>query len=176
MTIHTEHPFLPPEGERRPLRRFRGRLVAPVTAWTAQADGRRPAGLTVSSAVIADGEPGQVIGLVGEDSDLVDALTASGRFAVAVLGIQHRALADVLAGLLPAPGGAFASGEWTPTRWGPVPSDALAWVGVRLLGDPEPAGWSVLVRGEVEHVSIAEDADALAYHRGRYGQFGGLTP
>lgn len=169
MTIHSEHPFLLPEGDRRPVRRFRGRLVSPVTIWTAQVDGRRPAGLTVSSVMVADGEPGQVVGLVGEDSDLAEALTASGRFAVAILGVQHRALADTLAGLLPAPGGAFASGDWTPTPWGPVPADALAWVGARLVGDPESAGWSLLVRGEVEQVTIA-DGDPLAHHRGRYGQ------
>lgn len=172
MTIHTEHPFLPPEDERRPLRRFRGRLTAPVTVWTAQAEGRRPAGLTVSSVVVADGEPGQVIGLIGEHSDLADAIAASGRFAVAILSAEHRALADTLAGLLPAPGGAFASGGWTQTPWGPVPADALAWLGARVVGEPEPAGWSLLVRGEVAEVSLGEDGDALAYRRGRYGRFG----
>ena len=171
MTIHSEHPFLPPEDERSPLRRFRGRLAAPVTVWTAQAEGRRPAGLTVSSVVVADGEPGEVIGLIGEDSDLADAIGASGRFTVSILAAQHRALADTLAGLLPAPGGAFASGDWTPTAWGPVPSDAIAWLGARLVGEPESAGWSLLVRGQVEEVMIGPDVDALAYRRGRYGQF-----
>ena len=57
MTIHGDHPFLPPESERSPVRRFRGRLPSPVGLWTTAYDGKR-AGLTVSSMLVADGEPG----------------------------------------------------------------------------------------------------------------------
>ena len=57
MTISSEHPFLPPEQDRDPVRRLRGRLISPVTLWTA-ADGIDRAGLTVGSTVIADGDPG----------------------------------------------------------------------------------------------------------------------
>ena len=51
-----EHPFHPPEGERDPVRRMRGRLAAPVTIITAGDDVGR-SGLTVSSLMLAEGDP-----------------------------------------------------------------------------------------------------------------------
>ncbi len=69
MTIHGDHPFLPPEEERSPVRRFRGRLPSPVTLWTSVHNGER-AGLTVSSMLVANGEPGYVLGVLDPESDL----------------------------------------------------------------------------------------------------------
>ena len=40
MTIHGDHPFLPPADGRDPLRRWRGRMPAPVSVWTTELDGR----------------------------------------------------------------------------------------------------------------------------------------
>ena len=81
VTIHSEHPFLPPEGERSPVRRFRGRMPSPVSVWTAERDGRR-AGWTVSSILVADGDPALVLGLVDEDSELADLVSGGGPIAV----------------------------------------------------------------------------------------------
>jgi 3-hydroxy-9,10-secoandrosta-1,3,5(10)-triene-9,17-dione monooxygenase reductase component len=52
--------FAVPPGRRDPARRWRGRLVAPVTVWTA---GHPPsgAGLTVSSVLVAEGQPVRLI-------------------------------------------------------------------------------------------------------------------
>ena len=58
MTIHSTDPFATPEEQRSPLRRLRGRLAAPVTLWTADGPAG-PAGLTVSSMLVAEGEPGR---------------------------------------------------------------------------------------------------------------------
>src|SRR5690606_17297985 len=71
VTIHSEHPFVPPDDERDPLRRLRGRLPAPVTVWAA-GEGRSRRGLTVSSLIVAAGDPARVLGLVDEESDLWD--------------------------------------------------------------------------------------------------------
>ena len=50
MTIHSGHPFA--DGvPRDPVRQLRGRLVSPVTLWTA-GDADRRAGLTVSSTEV----------------------------------------------------------------------------------------------------------------------------
>ena len=68
MSIHTEHPFATPEGDRDPLRRLRGRMAAPVTVWTTGTGAGRH-GLTISSVVVAEGEPAHVLGLVDEDTD-----------------------------------------------------------------------------------------------------------
>ena len=83
MTIHTTHPFLEPEGDRDPVRRLRGRLGATVSLWTAgSADAR--AGLTVSSWLVAGGEPGRVLALLDPDADLTDVLLGTGRGIVAL--------------------------------------------------------------------------------------------
>jgi 3-hydroxy-9,10-secoandrosta-1,3,5(10)-triene-9,17-dione monooxygenase reductase component len=163
MTIHSTDPFATPEPERSPVRRLRGRLPAPVTLWTAPG----PAGLTVSSLLVADGAPGRVLGLVDDESQLWEALRESGRFAVAALGPGHRQLADRFAGLMPAPGGLFRGYEWTETRYGPVPADARSWAGCRL-DDARPYGWALLVEATVEQVEIGAPDNPLVHYRGRY--------
>ena len=168
VTIHSEHPFLDPGGDRRPARRLRGRLPAPVTVWTSVHEGE-PAGLTVSSLLVADGEPARLLCLLDEESELWPVLRDSGRAAVSVLGPDDRTLADVFAGVAPSPGGAFRTGEWTDTDWGPVVV-GRAWAGGRLVGAPRPVGWPLLVELELEHIDLSTGADqaALAYRRGRY--------
>lgn len=175
MTIHTEHPFLPADGERDPVRRWRGRMPAPVSVWATHAE-PRPVGWTVSSFLLADGEPAEVLGLVDSDSDFADALAESGRFVVNLLGWPHRGLAEVFAGLAPAPGGAFTVGSWSDSAWGPVLDDGAGWLGVSVPArPPERAGWGLLVRGVVEHVELAEPpaAGVLGSFRGRYTPLGG---
>jgi 3-hydroxy-9,10-secoandrosta-1,3,5(10)-triene-9,17-dione monooxygenase reductase component len=168
VTIHSSHPFLPPEGERDPVRRLRGRLAAPVTLWTAGHESR-PAGLPVSSVLVAAGEPNRVLGLCDPDSDLYDAIQRSGAFAVIVLGWQHRVLADAFAGVSPAPGGPFRLAEWSATEWGPVLAEPVTWAGCRVESEPRPFGWGHLVTAVIEQVQLADDEPApMAYRRGRY--------
>jgi len=166
VTIHTDHPFA--GGEAEPLRRFRGRMPAAVSVWVAERDGRR-AGWTLSSFVVAQGEPGEVVGIVDEDSDFADLLEPGTPFTVNLLGWSHRSLADAFAGMAPAPGGAFRLAEWQDTAWGPALADASAWLGARLTTAPDHAGWGLLVRAVIEHVEIAETPDPmLMVARGRY--------
>jgi flavin reductase (DIM6/NTAB) family NADH-FMN oxidoreductase RutF len=170
VTIHSDHPFVPPEGDRDPLRRMRGRMPAPVTIWAAGTGaGRR--GLTVSSVMVADGQPGQVVGLIDADSDFW--ASAPQTCAVNILGAEHRFLADAFAGTVPAPGGPFTLGEWTASEWGPVLARSAGWIGVRLDGPaPRSVGWGLLVQGTIETVNVG-DADALIHLRGRYRAPGG---
>ena len=168
MTIHSEHPFLPPEGERNPVRRLRGRLTTPVTLWTAY-DQERPVGLTVSSMLVADGEPGRVVGLIDPDSDLYEAVLTTGVFAVSVLTGRHSAVADAFAGVSPAPGGAFRLAQWERTAWGPVLAGPASWAGCRIEDEPHQLGWGQLVTAVIERVELSDlEADSLAYRRGRY--------
>lgn len=170
MTIHSDHPFVPAERDRDPLRRFRGRLPAPVTLWTTGGGGAR-AGLTVSSMLVADGNPARVLALVDEDSALADALEPDGAVAVSVLSWEHRALADAFAGTSPAPGGAFRLGGWSETEWGPVLDGVTSWMGARLIDEPRHSGWALLLEAVVEHIEIGADpAEPLAHVRGRYRQ------
>lgn len=165
MTIHSDHPFMPPEGERDPLRRFRGRLPAPVTVW-ATGEGRGRRGFTVSSLLIADGEPGRVAGLIDEDSDFRDALDEV--FTVNVLTQAHTTMANAFAGVGPAPGGPFTLGEWEQTAWGPVLKDSAGWLGARLVdAEPRHLGWALLVEATIERIEVG-DPIAMAHMRGVY--------
>ncbi|MGH3458936.1 flavin reductase family protein [Aeromicrobium sp.] len=165
MTIHSEHPFVPPEGERDPLRRLRGHLPAPVTVWAA-GSGRERRGLTVSSLLVAAGDPAHVLGLVDEESNLWDEPPTT--LIVNVLGPGHTYLAEAFAGTVPAPGGPFTLGEWRESEWGPVLADASAWLGVRLeSAPPRHVGWGILLEGVVEHVETSS-AEVLTHVRGRY--------
>lgn len=170
MTIHSENPFLEPPAERDPVRRLRGRLGGQVTLWTSGSEESR-AGLTVSSLMVANGQPGRVLGLLDPDSDLVDTLDSTGAAVVSLLHHRHRSLADVFAGTVPAPGGQFVQLDegvrWTTTEWGPLLSDVTTWVGVRLESAVE-VGWSLLVTASIEHTEIGDDGEPLVHRRGRY--------
>lgn len=167
MTIHSSHPFADPESARDGVRRLRGRLGGTVTLWTAGSLADR-AGLTVSSLVVANGEPAHVLALVDPDSDLAEAVRATGRAVVALLEWRHRDLAEAFAGLAPAPGGLFTLGSWTDTPWGPLLDGASAWAGVRLEPDPREVGWSLLLDTVVEKVVLGEEQQPLVHRRGRY--------
>jgi flavin reductase (DIM6/NTAB) family NADH-FMN oxidoreductase RutF len=170
MTIHSDHPFLPPEGERNPLRRFRGRMLAPVSLWTTYA-GERRVGWTVSSLLVADGPEPAVLGLLDPDADLTEALIPEGgsrRVAVSLLGWQHRGLPDAFAGLAPAPGGPFRLGDWSDSPYGPVLADAPGWLGAAVT-ETRPVGWSTLLTARIEQVEIGTSGgDLLGHVRGRY--------
>jgi flavin reductase (DIM6/NTAB) family NADH-FMN oxidoreductase RutF len=169
VTIHHGHPFAVGEQDRNPLRRFRGRMLSPVSIWAAAAGGVR-AGWTLSSFLVAAGDPGEVMGLIDEESPLADLLAETPTVTVNLLGWNQRALADAFAGVMPAPGGPFALAAWRETDWGPVLETSLGWIGARLKPDPDHAGWGLLLRAVVEHVEIQSDPgdDLLCYVRGRY--------
>jgi flavin reductase (DIM6/NTAB) family NADH-FMN oxidoreductase RutF len=170
MTIHTTHPFADPDPD--PGRRLRGRLGGTVTLWTAGAGDDDRAGLTVSSVMVALGEPARLLGLVDPDSDLTEALQATGRAVVQLLAWPDRDLAEAFAGTAPAPGGAFAMASFVSTPWGPRLEHATTWAGVTLDSTRE-VGWSQLVVADVAHLEIGEDdRDVLIHRRGRFHPFG----
>jgi 3-hydroxy-9,10-secoandrosta-1,3,5(10)-triene-9,17-dione monooxygenase reductase component len=166
VSIHATDPFATPEEHRSPVRRLRGRLPAAVTLWTAPG----PAGLTLSSTLIADGDPAGLLGLIDEESELWTATQACGLFAVTLLTPMDRQLADRFAGLLPAPGGQFAGAEWRDTEYGPIPAGHGTWVGC-ALEDARRVGWAWLVQGVVRYVEAGDDPPLLHY-RGRYRELG----
>jgi flavin reductase (DIM6/NTAB) family NADH-FMN oxidoreductase RutF len=169
VSIHSSHPFAASEQDRKPLRRFRGRMASPVSIWAASADGIR-AGWTLASFLVADGDPAEVIGLVDEESPLADTLTHTGTLTVNLLGSRQRKLADAFAGVAPAPGGPFTLAAWQDTDWGPVLEDSLGWIGARLKPDADHAGWGLLLRAVIERVEIQTNPadELLCYVRGRY--------
>lgn len=169
VTIHHDHPFADPADD--PLRRFRGRVGGTVSLWTAGAGPDR-AGLTVSSFLVARGEPAHVLGLLDPQSDLAQAALATGTALVQLLEWEHRDLAEAFAGLLPSPGGLFRTDqprvEWQQTEWGPLLTSVSTWAAVRLRPSPQEVGWSILVDGVVEHVEVGDADVPLVHRRGRY--------
>jgi 3-hydroxy-9,10-secoandrosta-1,3,5(10)-triene-9,17-dione monooxygenase reductase component len=159
-------PFATPLEGREPARRLRGRLAAPVTVWTAQAAGKAPAGITVSSVLVAEGAPPEIIGLVDPLSTFWDAAQETERFVVQVLTSDQERLAEKFA--LRFPGDPFADEETLPTAWGPALASASSRAGCTLMGSTE-AGYSQLVRARIEEVVLDERAvRPLVYYRGAY--------
>lgn len=165
MNIHSEHPFSVPVDQRDPVRRLRGRLAAPVTVLTAGTTS--PTGLTASSVLVVEGEPPLMLALVGMGSDFLDAATESGTFVAHVLDGAAGPLADVFAGLRPAPGGMFADHETEETDWGPRLVAMADWAGCRLE-ETRPVGDQALVLGSIQHLVVSELTDPLVYFRGSY--------
>ena len=160
MTIHSSHPFADPDPD--PVRRLRGRLTGTVALLTSGA-----AGLTVSSLMVANGEPARVLALVDPDSDLAEEAARTGRVVVQLLSWSHRDLADAFAGTAPAPGGPFRTGSFEDTAWGPRLTDATTWAGTSVES-ATPVGWSTLLTLVVEAVTAGDDEEPLVHRRGRY--------
>jgi 3-hydroxy-9,10-secoandrosta-1,3,5(10)-triene-9,17-dione monooxygenase reductase component len=168
VTIHASDPFATPDDARSPVRRLRGRLPAGVSLWTAYGADGRPAGLTVSSTLVVEGDPSRVLGVLDEESTLAEAARASGRFAVMPLRESDSRLADIFAGIMPAPGGPFVGGDWQRTDFGPVLAGGAAWAGC-TVADVRPLGWGVLVEAIIGPVEIGPEAGSpLIHYRGRY--------
>jgi 3-hydroxy-9,10-secoandrosta-1,3,5(10)-triene-9,17-dione monooxygenase reductase component len=161
-----QHPFATPPGRRDPARRLRGRLLAPVTVWTA-GDATAAAGLTISSVLVAQGEPARLLGLVDPTSQLWETAQRTGAFVVHVLGVADRALAERFSEVRPAVHGPFERLEVTGSPWGPVLGGSRPLAACRLLGSTT-VGYDELVEGAIERVELPDPEDPLAWLRGSY--------
>ena len=164
--IHDEHPFRDAPPDRDPVRRFRGRLTAPVTVVTA-GSGFERSGLTVASVMVAEGDPAIVYLLVGPTTDLYLAIEETRRFVVHIGAQHHRELSDVFAAIRPSPGGLFAGVDVVDGDYGPE----LTGFENRLRASVvalEEASFSVLVAGAVESIELGESDEPLVWYRGSY--------
>jgi flavin reductase (DIM6/NTAB) family NADH-FMN oxidoreductase RutF len=168
VTIHSGHPFEADDADRDPIRSFRGRVGGAVSLWTS-GEGAERAGLTVTSFLLAAGEPARVVVLLHPDADLLERMEETSAAVVSLLTWRHRELADVFAGQFPAPGGPFRLAQWEQTEWGPRLVAASSWLGVRAdARSRRDVGWSVLLETVVEHVEVADETEPLFHRRGRY--------
>ena len=164
--VHDDHPFETPSDQRDPARRLRGRLAAPVTVITA-GEGDHRTGLTVSSLVVAEGEPSRIYFLLGSTTDLFYGLEETGTFVVHVLEAGDQAIADVFAGLRPSPGGRFAGLNVEQTEWGPVLTDIKTRAYCTFEGGDEET-FFIVAEGTIDKIELSDIQDPLVYFRGRY--------
>ena len=164
--VGSQPPFAVPPERRDPARRWRGRLVAPVTIWTA---GQLPggAGLTVSSVLVAEGEPARLLGLIDPTSAFFAAAQESGAFVVHVLAVGDRALAERFSEVRPPIRGPFERLEVAESPWGPVLAGSRPRAACRLAGSAS-VGYAELVEGAIEQLELPDLEDPLAYLHGRY--------
>jgi 3-hydroxy-9,10-secoandrosta-1,3,5(10)-triene-9,17-dione monooxygenase reductase component len=160
------HPFATPPERRSLARRLRGRLVAPVTVWTAGGT-RDGAGLTVSSVLVADGEPARLLGLIDPASAFFEAMREAGTFVVHVLAEADRPLAERFAEVRPPIRGMFDGLEVAASPWGPVLGGARPRAGCRLTGSAT-VGYDELVEGVLEDIEPVDLDDPLAWLHGAY--------
>jgi 3-hydroxy-9,10-secoandrosta-1,3,5(10)-triene-9,17-dione monooxygenase reductase component len=170
--VGSQPPFAVPSERRDPARRLRGRLVAPVTVWTA---GRLPggAGLTVSSVLVAEGQPARLLGLIDPTSAFWEAAQQTGAFVVQVLGVGDRVLAERFSQVRPPIRGPFDGLQVAESPWGPVLGGSRPRAACRLAGST-PLGYAELVEGVIEQLELADLEDPLAYLHGRYRSVGDL--
>jgi 3-hydroxy-9,10-secoandrosta-1,3,5(10)-triene-9,17-dione monooxygenase reductase component len=170
--IQMQPPFAVPPERRDPARRLRGRLVAPVTVWTA---GHLPggAGLTVSSVLVAEGQPPRLLGLIDPTSAFWEAMQKTGTFVVHVLAVGDRALAERFSEIRPPIRGAFDGLQVAASPWGPVLAGSRPRAACRLAGST-PVGHGELVEGVIEELELPDLEDPLAYLHGSYRSVGEL--
>jgi 3-hydroxy-9,10-secoandrosta-1,3,5(10)-triene-9,17-dione monooxygenase reductase component len=164
--VGSRRPFAVPPERRDPARRLRGRLVAPVTVWTA---GRPPggAGLTVSSVLVAEGQPARLLGLIGPTSAFWEAMQETGAFVVHVLAAGDRVLAERFSEIRPPIRGPFDGLQVADSPWGPVLGGSRPRAACRLAGSA-PVGYAELVEGVIEQLEVPDPEDPLAYLHGSY--------
>jgi 3-hydroxy-9,10-secoandrosta-1,3,5(10)-triene-9,17-dione monooxygenase reductase component len=170
--IGRQPPFAVPPERRDPARRWRGRLVAPVTVWTA---GQLPggAGLTVASVLVAEGQPVRLLGLIDPTSAFLEAAQETGAFVVHVLAVGDRALAERFSEVRPPIRDPFERLEVAASPWGPVLGGSRPRAACRLAGSA-PVGYAELVEGVIEQLELPDLEDPLAYLHGRYRSVGEL--
>lgn len=168
MTIHSGHPFAPSPEDQDQARLLRSRLPAPVSIWTS-AKGQRREGWTISSFLVATGDPAEMVVLVNEEADWWDMFRTTRRATVNVLGPGQGWISDVFARVAPSPGGPFRTGEWTDHDAGPRLVGAAGWAEVTLLDDDPPdAGWGRLVRARIDAIELPDGVKALEHRDGHY--------
>jgi 3-hydroxy-9,10-secoandrosta-1,3,5(10)-triene-9,17-dione monooxygenase reductase component len=164
--IRRQPPFAVPAERRDPARRLRGRLVAPVTIWTA---GQLPggAGLTVSSVLVAEGQPARLLGLIDPTSAFWETMQESRAFVVHVLAAGDQSLAERFSEIRPPIQGPFDRLEVSESPWGPVLGGSRPRAACRLAGSAS-VGYAELVEGTIERLELPDLEDPLAYLHGGY--------
>ncbi len=140
---------------------------------TMTSDGGRQ-GLTATAVCSVSADPPTLLCCVNRQIAPFAAIRESGIFAVNVLGIEDRELAERFAGLIQGEE-RFETGEWSTLSTGaPVLETALATFDCRLTRLEEVATHGILF-GEIQAIrSRGTTAEPLLYAHGSFGAFAPL--
>jgi flavin reductase (DIM6/NTAB) family NADH-FMN oxidoreductase RutF len=124
--------------------------------------------------MLAQGDPGRLLGLIGPDTELADAVERTGVFVVHLLADrpEHRRLAQHFAGTLSADPELL---QVQGSEHGPRLQSAPDQVACRVTGR-RPCGWSRLVEATIEDATWAAGAPpiraGLLWYRGAFHRLG----
>lgn len=143
-----------------------GRFATGVTIVTASGpDG--PAGLTTNAVTSLSLDPLLLLVCFDNTSRTLDAVRASRRFAVNILGAEQRDLASVFASKV-VQTEKFEAATHRIEHDLPVLDDALAWIACDVTELIEGGDHTIGI-GAVTHVYTGEDGEPLLFYGGAFG-------
>jgi flavin reductase (DIM6/NTAB) family NADH-FMN oxidoreductase RutF len=148
------------------------RLVASVCIVTTGNSDGPTAGMTATAVCSVSADPPTLLICVNRASGSYAAILAAGVFAVNVLGIEDRELANRFAGRL-STAQKYGAGIWHIADGAPVLETALASFACRVSQHIEVGSHGILF-GRINTLQLrAGDAQPLLYAHGAYGGFTG---
>ncbi|MFJ8646159.1 flavin reductase family protein [Streptomyces sp. NPDC093546] len=158
-TEPVQHPL-----DQRSFRDILGRFTTGVVLVTAQA-AHGPVGMAVNSFTSVSLDPPLIALCAAYTSTTWPDIRATGSFAVTILGERHAELCRLF-----SERGAdrFTGRDWAYTRAGhPIPADGLAWLDCEITAI-HPTGDHELVVASAAEGALAETAEPLVFHAGRF--------
>ena len=152
------------------FRRSMRRLVASVCIVTSGKPGEPTAGLTATSVCSVSAHPPTLLCCIDRGRPSYAKFLEAGAFAVNVLAIEDRDLANHFAKRMPV-GEKFAVGKWRTDSRSPLLETAMAGFDCRLAQHVEVGTHGILF-GEIVDIRMREgDARPLLYAHGGFGRF-----
>lgn len=144
------------------------RASAAVSVVTARGD-EGLLGITVSAFSLLSLDPPLVLACIHAASPILDAVAASGAFALTILSGRQELLAEMFAGRAPRPDPAFGAIPHRVAATGaPLLEGGLAWLDCRLQ-QSFPGGDHTILVGMVVAAGVAADRDdPLLYFASQY--------
>jgi flavin reductase (DIM6/NTAB) family NADH-FMN oxidoreductase RutF len=146
------------------LRRCAG-AVTVVTSWNDEGF----LGITVSAFCLVSLEPPLALVCIHEHSQVLDAISTGGAFAVTILSGRQELLAEMFAGRAPRPDASFSGIRHRTLLTGaPILDGGLAWLDCRLQQAYEGGDHTIFVGRIVAAGIAAEQDDPLLYFASQY--------
>ncbi|HTY95309.1 MAG TPA: flavin reductase family protein [Steroidobacteraceae bacterium] len=151
------------------------RLAAGVCLITTRCTDGTRRGMTATAVCSVSASPPTLLCCINRSNSSYDAILASGIFAVNVLSLEDRPLADLFARSVP-PEEKFAAGLWQHQDTGaPLLESALAAFDCRV-GQHVAVGTHGILFGEIQAVQVRQvSAKPLLYVHGAYGGFASIA-